>query len=101
DRTRLVWRLIQHRGEAEELALLRLIDHYLLLIFINGSEADLAGNHNVGPAARITYLVDALPRSELLDLNLSRQNGGLFIVEQSEKRNFPQCLRIACHELTS
>src|SRR5207248_3949571 len=54
-----------------------------------------------GPADLITYLVDALPRRELLDLDLSRQNGGLLIIQQSKKRNFPQCLGIACHELTS
>src|SRR6266480_2701217 len=76
-------------------------DHLLLLIFIDGAEASLAGDHDVGSAARIAHLVDALSWSKLLDLDLARQNGKLFIIEQPKKRNVPQCLGIACHESTS
>src|SRR5690349_20107404 len=98
DRAGLMWRLIQHRSEAEKLALLRLGDHYLLLIFVNGGEANLARDHDVSPAARIAHLINALARSEVLDLNLSGQDCQLLVIEQGKERNFPQCLRVTCHE---
>src|SRR5689334_15042714 len=82
DRAGLVWRLIEHRGEAEEFALLGLGNHHLLLILVDGGEANLARDHDVSPAARIAHLINALAWSEVLDLNLSSQNRQLLVIEQ-------------------
>jgi hypothetical protein len=89
--------LLQHGREAEELSMRGLIDHDFLVVLVNGSHADHARGHDVGSSARIAQLIDSLPGSELLDLNLGGQNGGFFVVEQSEERNVSQDFWIARH----
>ena len=93
----LMRRLLQHRRESEELAVSRFIYHDFLLILVHSRDADLPGDHHVGLTARITHLVDALPRGEILELHLPRQHGGLFFVKQRKQRNVFQHFRIAGH----
>src|SRR5260370_20730876 len=56
-----------------------------------------SGDHHVGLSARVTYLVNALPRSEILQLHLPRQHRYLIFVEQRKQRNVFQNFGIARH----
>src|SRR6266852_3095083 len=96
-RAGLMRRLLQHRREAKKLAVRRLIHHDFLLIFVDCGDPHFSGDHHVGLPARVTHLVDALPRSEILQLHLSRQHGGFVFVEQGEQRNVFQHFGIAGH----
>ena len=51
ERVGLVRRLLEHRREAEKLAVRRLIDDDFLMVLVDGGDPDLAGNHHVGLAA--------------------------------------------------
>ena len=64
DRVGLVRRLLEHRGEAEEFAVRRLVDDDLLMILVEDGDTDFAGNHDVGAAAVVADFVDALARRE-------------------------------------
>jgi hypothetical protein len=85
-----VRRAIEHRGEAEELAGRRLVDDHVLMVLVDGRDLDRARHHHVAAPAAIADLVDALPRRELLQLNLRGEHGGLFFVEQGEQGNLFQ-----------
>ena len=80
----LMGNLVEHGGEAEEIAMARFIDHHFLLIFIDGCNPNVAFHHDVGQPSRIADLIDALARSEFLYLNLFRQDGGFFVIQQRE-----------------
>ena len=97
DRVGLVRRLLQHRGEAEKLAVARLVDHDFLVIFIDGGDLDRARNHDVGLPARVADLVDPLARGESLQFDLRGQHRRLVVVEQREQRNMFQFLSVASH----
>src|ERR1019366_9482698 len=88
---------LQHGSETEELSRRGFIDHDFLLVLVNGCHPNHARDHDVGPATRIAHLVDSLPGSKLLDLDLAGQNGGFFVVEQGEERNLSQDFWIASH----
>jgi hypothetical protein len=83
----LVDGFLQHGSEAEELAVAGLIDQDLLVILIDGGDVHLAGHQDVGVLAGVTDLVDTLPGSEFLQLDLGGQNCEFVIVEQSKKRD--------------
>ena len=97
DRRRLMSGLLQHGGEAEELSMRGLIDHDFLVVLVDGGHPHHARDHDVGPPTRIAQLIDSLPGGELLDFDLAGQDGGFFIVEQSEERNVSQDFWIASH----
>ncbi len=97
DRTRLMGGLLEHGSEAEELSLRGFIDHDFLVILVDGGHPDHARDDDVGTAARIAHLVDALAGSELLDFDLAGENGGFFVVEQGKERNLSQDFGIAGH----
>src|SRR5713101_937188 len=96
-RAGLVSRLFQHRGESKERAVTRLIHNDLLLVFVYRRDSDFSGDHHVGLSARIAHLVDALPRSEILELHLPRQHRRFLFVEQRKQRNVLQHFGIAGH----
>src|SRR5258708_37991743 len=50
--------------------------------------------------ARVAHLVDALPRSELAEFDLSGQNGQFILVQQSEKGHVSQHFRVTRHGVT-
>ena len=52
----LVRSLLEHGGEAEELAVSGLIDHDLLMLLIDGGDANAAGNHDVGASVESPIL---------------------------------------------
>src|SRR5215813_10083773 len=82
---RLVLCLLEHGGEAEEFAFCGFIYNHFLVVFVHGSDADLAGDHHVRLPARISSLVNTFARSEPLKLNLPGQHCGLIIVQESEQ----------------
>ena len=69
-------------GKAEELAVRRFVDDYFLMIVVDGGDADLAGNHDVGMAIPIADFVDALARGEVLDFHLAGQDAEFVVVEE-------------------
>ena len=91
-------RLFQHRGEAEELAVLRLVDDDLLMILVDGGDPNRPGNHHVGLAALVAHFVDALARGEIFEFHLAGQDLGLIGVEQGEQGNVLQHLGVASHQ---
>ena len=76
--------LLEHGGEAEELAVAGGVDDDLLVVLVDDGDVDGAGDHNVGVVAGIADLVDALAGSELFDLDLSGENGGFVLIEQGK-----------------
>src|SRR5713226_5126177 len=96
-RAGLMRRLLQHRREAKKLAVRRLIHHHFLLIFVDRGDSHFSRDHHVSLPARITHLVNALPRSEILQLHLRRQHRRLVFVEQSKQRDVFQHFGIASH----
>ena len=60
----LMRRLVEHGGEAEKLALRRLVDDDFLVVLVHGGDPHRAGDHDVSLSARIADLPDALARSE-------------------------------------
>src|SRR5215469_1362485 len=97
DGVRLVRGFLQHGREAKEFAVSGLVDDHFLLILIDRGDANATGNHHVGLAAGVAYLVDALPRRELFEFDLARKTGRFVVVEQSKKGNVTQFVRIAGH----
>src|SRR5438094_8747355 len=89
--------LLEHGGEAEELAKGRLIDHHLLVILVHGGNSHTARDHDVSSSARVADLVDALPRGKRFQLDLSGQHRSLVIVQQRKQRNTFQNFRAARH----
>ena len=78
-----------------------LVDHNLLMIFINGCKPHPAGNHDVSLPARLSHFVNALPRRESLHLNLAGKHRGFIVIQQSEKRYLTQDGGIASHVMSS
>ena len=70
----VVWcgSLLEHGGEAEEFAVGGFVDHDFLVILIDGGDAHLAGNHDVGLAAGVAHFVDALARARMFSVRLVR-----------------------------
>ena len=62
----------------------QLIDNHLLVIVVHRGNADRTGDHDVGLSARVAPFIDTLARGELLHLDLSRQDGRFFIVQQGK-----------------
>jgi hypothetical protein len=89
--------LFEHGSEAEEFAVPGLIHDYFLLVFVDRGDPNPARDHYVGLAAGLSYLVDALTGTESLDLNLTRQDCGLVVVQQSKQRYAPQYVRLTSH----
>jgi hypothetical protein len=89
--------LLQHRCESEKLATARLIDDHLLLVFIDRGHAHCAGQHHVGSAAGLALFIDAFASDEVLQFNLTGQNGGLVVIEQRKKRHAFQQIRTTDH----
>ena len=69
------------------------------MILIDGRDADRAGNHHVGLAARFAHLVNALARGEGFEFDLAGQDRGFVCVEQREQGNVLQDLRVASHRI--
>ena len=74
--------LIEHGSESEELTRRRFVDDYLLLIFIDGGDANRAGDEDVGSIPGIADLIDSLARREVPKLYLGGENGGFLIVQE-------------------
>ena len=56
----LVFGLLEHGGESEEIAVLRLVHDDLLLVVVDGGEAGFAGADDVGVSSRFANFVDVL-----------------------------------------
>jgi hypothetical protein len=64
----------------------RLIDEHLLMIFVDCRDTHIARQQNVGVLAGLAYLVDSLPGSEDLEIDLRGQDSH-FVVEQGKERD--------------
>src|SRR6266446_6941730 len=93
----LMRRLLQHRSEPEKFAVRRFIHHDFLSVFVHGRDPHFSAHHHVRLPAGLTHLVDALSRSEILQLDLPCQHRRLVFIEQRKKRNVFQDIRIAGH----
>src|SRR5262249_6779799 len=93
----LVGRLCEHRGETEELALVALLLNYFLLILVEGRNPHFARDHHVCVTAGSSGLVNTFPWTEGLDLNLTRQDRSLVIIQQRKQWNTFEYLRLASH----
>ncbi len=93
----LVRSLLQHGGEAEELAMRGLVDHDFLMLLIDGGHANAAGHHDVSASGGVTHLVDALAGMKCFHFHLAGQDGGFVVVERGKQRNVLQHFRITCH----
>jgi hypothetical protein len=93
----MVGGLVEHGGEAEEAAVLGLVDEDFLLVFVDGGDADVAGHEDIGGDAGFADLEDALARGELSYFDVGGEDGGFFFVEEFEQRNVFQLLWIAGH----
>src|SRR6266481_1237024 len=93
----LMRRLLQHRSETKKFPVRRFIHNDFLSVLIYGRDSDLPADHHVGLPAGVTRLVDALPRSEILQFHLSRQHCRLVCIEQRKQRNMLQHFGIAGH----
>src|SRR5436305_1598420 len=87
DSAALVWSAVEHRCKAEELARAGFVDHYLLIILIDGSDSHFSRYQNVASAAGISYFVDALAWGEVLNFYLAGENVCFVVVQQREQRN--------------
>jgi len=85
-RIRLMRSLLKHGGETEEFAGPGLIDDDLLVIFVDGGDADLARYGDVSQA-NISGFVDALPGDIGLEINLRGKDGDFVVVEKGEEGN--------------
>src|SRR3982074_1080233 len=74
NRIGLMRSLFEHGGETKKLAVTRLVDKDLLMIFIDGRNANPARDHHIGRTTRITDFVDALARSKSSHFDLTREN---------------------------
>ena len=93
----LMGRLVEHGGESEEAAVVGLVNQDLLLVLIDGGDADAAGHEDVGLLRWVADFEDALAGGELLQVDLRGENGELVVVEQFEKRDVFQLFRVAGH----
>jgi hypothetical protein len=78
---RLVGRLIEQGGEAEELAVSRLVDDDLLVVFVDSGDLHVAAHKDMGVFAGLARFVDALPGSELSEIDLRTQDSELVFIE--------------------
>ena len=88
---------LDHRSEAEELAVARLVDDHLLVILIERGHPHRAREHDVGAVSGIGDLVDALPRRELPQLDQRAQQTELLIVQKPKQRHVSQFFLFARH----
>jgi len=65
----------------------RFVDDYFLMVFVNGRDADAAGDHDVGMTLGVTDLVDAFAGSEFFEFDLAGENGGFVVIEKGEERD--------------
>jgi hypothetical protein len=83
----LVRLLLQHGGDAEEVAVRGMVNDDDLLIFVDGGDFGATGEHNIAVLGRIAGFEDALARRELCDLNLGGEDAGFIVIEQFKKRD--------------
>ena len=86
--------LLEHGGETEELAMRGLVDHDLLMLLIDGGDANAAGNHDVSASGGITHLVDALAGMKRSHFHLAGEDGGFVVVQRGKQGNMLQHFRI-------
>ena len=96
----LMRRLIEHGSESEQFALGgRFTDDYFLMVRVNRGHTDFAFHHDISLTAWIVHLIDSLAFREGHQLDLGRQHGHLFVVQESKKGDVSQKFRIARHLL--
>jgi len=93
----LMGRLVEHGGESEEAAVLGLVNQDLLLVLIDGGDADAAGHEDVGLLRWVADFEDALAGGELLEVNLGGENGEFVVVEQFKEGDVFQLIGVAGH----
>jgi hypothetical protein len=93
----LVGRLLKHGGKTEKLAVAGFVDHNLLLVFVDRTYLDDAGQHNVSVHAWIANLIDALPGSKHLKVDLGSQDRYFIIVKQGKERDMFELDWVARH----
>ena len=71
----LVGDAFEHGGEAEEVAVAGLGEDELLTVFVDEGDFDCAGEHDVGGAAGVAGLVDALVGGEVAEFDLLGEDG--------------------------
>ena len=67
------------------------------MILVDGGDADVAGNHDVGMSAGVADFVDALAGGEGFELDLGGEDGGFVVVEKLKERDVAQLFGIAGH----
>jgi hypothetical protein len=93
----VVFGLLEHGGESEEVAVFGLVDYHLLLVVVDGGEAGFAGADDVAVGGRFAGFVDVLAGREVSDLDLRGEHPRLFVIEQFKEGNVTQFFRIAWH----
>ena len=73
--------------QTEELAELRLMEHYFLLVFIEGGDAHISGEKDVGMVGTITSAENALPCGKLFEIDLPGQHVQLIIIQIRKQRH--------------
>ncbi len=88
---------VEHGGEAEEVAVVGLVDEDLLLVFVDGGDFDGAGEEDVGGGAGVAELVDALAGGEGAELDLGGEDAELIVIEEGEEGDVAEFVRRAGH----
>ena len=73
--------LVQHGREAKELTVQRLVDNYLLLVFVHGRHADRAGDQDISASTGVAHLVNALTGGETADVHLPGEHARFVIIQ--------------------
>ena len=93
----LVGHAFEHGGEAEEVAVAGLGEDDFLAVFVDEGDVDGAGEHDVGGAAGLAGLVDALVGGEVAELDLLGEDGELVVVEEGEEGDVAEFVGVAGH----
>ncbi len=88
------WRdAFEHGGEAEDVAVFGFGEDDFLAVFVDERDVDGAGEHDVGGAAGLAHLVDALVGGEVAELDLLGEDGELVVVQEGEERDLAEFVR--------
>ncbi len=97
DGCRLVRGAFEHGCEAEDLAVVRLVDKDFLAVGVFDGDVHRAGNDDIGANAVLACFVNALAGSKFAELDVRGEDVEFIVVEQREERDVAEFLRVAGH----
>ncbi len=98
DRGGVVGELLEHGGEAEEVAVAGLGEDDFLAVLVEEGDGDFAFEHDVGGAVGVAGFVDALLGGEGAELNLGGEDAEFVVVEETEERDLAEFVGVAGHK---